>query len=122
MKCQHCGQEQTTEEMQKNAEGVPCICFMCGKEIIKPKSRREKIAEMIAEQGDELWTLESYADGAVVMWYIKDHTSKDDPYGRLPQYQVWKENKRCYVGTNRNEAYADFERQKQEFMADYEEE
>ena len=40
MKCQYCGQEQTTEEMQKNAEGVPCICFMCGKEIIKPKSRK----------------------------------------------------------------------------------
>ena len=122
MKCQHCGQEQTAEEMQKNPAGVPCICFMCGKEIIKQKSRREKMAEMIAEQGDELWTLESYADGAVVMWYIKDRKSYNDPYGRKPQYQVWKENKRCYVGTSREEAYADFERQKNEFIADYEEE
>lgn len=83
------------------------------------KKFRDRMAEMIAEQGDELWTLESYADGAVVMWYIKDRKSYNDPLGRLPQYQVWKMDKRCYVGTNRNEAYADFEKQKQEFIADY---
>ena len=83
------------------------------------KKFRDRMAEVIAEQGDELWTLESYADGAVVMWYIKDHASKDDPHGRLPQYQVWNMDKRKYVGTNRKEAYADFEKQKQEFIADY---
>lgn len=83
------------------------------------KTFREKMAEMIVEQGDELWTLESYADGAVVMWYIKDHESYNDPHGRLPQYQVWKGDKRKYVGTNREEAYADFEKQKQEYIADY---
>lgn len=80
------------------------------------KTFREKMAEMIAKSGDELWTLESYAEGAVVMWYIKDHTSYNDPLGRLPQYQVWKGDKRKYVGTNRHEAYADFEKQKDEFI------
>lgn len=72
---------------------------------------REKMAEMIAKSGDELWTLESYAEGAVVMWYIKDHNRE-----REPQYQVWKGDKRKYVGSNRLEAYADFEKQKDEFI------
>ena len=73
---------------------------------------REKMAQMIAEKGDDLYTLEAYAGGAVVMWYIKDHESYNDPLGRVPQYQVWNGDKRCYVGANRQEAYADFEKQK----------
>ena len=72
---------------------------------------REKMAEIIAKSGDELWTLESYSDGAVVMWYIKDHNRE-----REPQYQVWKGDKRKYVGSNRSEAYSDFEKQKDEFI------
>lgn len=75
------------------------------------KGFRNKMAEMIVAQGDELWTLENYADGVVVMWYIKDYNRE-----REPQYQVWKGDKRKYVGSNRNEAYADFKKQKDEFI------
>lgn len=78
------------------------------------KRFREKMAEMIVEQKDELWTIESYADGAVVMWYIKDYYRE-----KQPQYQVWYMDKRCYVGTDRKSAYADFAKQKEEFIASY---
>lgn len=80
------------------------------------KTFRERMAEAIAEQGDELWTLENYADGAVVMWYIKDHESKDDPFGRLPQYQVWFGDKRKYVGSDRNAAYKSYQDAKDNFL------
>lgn len=69
---------------------------------------RKKIAESIVERGDTLYTLESCGD--VVMWYILDHASYNDPYGRLPQYQVWQGDKRFYVGSNRKDAYADYYR------------
>ena len=73
-------------------------------------SFRDKMAKMIVESGDELWTLEKSGD--VQMWYIKDHESYNDPFGRQPQYQVWNGDKRCYVGSNRKLAYADFDKQK----------
>lgn len=69
---------------------------------------REKIAESIVQRGDKLYTLESIGD--VVMWYILDHASYNDPCGRLPQYQVWQGDKRGYVGSDRKAAYKDFYR------------
>ena len=81
---------------------------------------RDKMAKMIADSGDELWELERF--GEVGMWYIKDKSSYNDPLGREPQYQVWNGEKRCYVGSNRTEAYADFEKQKksnEEFIANW---
>lgn len=83
------------------------------------KSFREKMAEMIIAQGDELWTIEKDDGKDIVMWYIKDHASRNDPYGREPQYQVWSGNKRCYVGSNRQNAYADFKHQQEEFIASW---
>lgn len=71
---------------------------------------RNKMAEMIAEQGNELWTIEHDDEADVRMWYIKDKASYNDPHGRLPQYQIWKGDKRRYVGTNMQEAYADYEK------------
>lgn len=73
------------------------------------KNLREKMAESIVKQGDELWTLER--SGRVVMWYIKDHESYNDPLGRKPQYQVWNGDKRCYVGSDRESAYTDYRNQ-----------
>jgi hypothetical protein len=73
---------------------------------------REQMAKMIVEQGDELHTLEKYSDGAVEMWYIIDRYRE-----KQPQYQVWNMDKRCYIGTNRKNAYADFAKQKEEFIA-----
>lgn len=81
---------------------------------------REKMAESIVKQGDTLWTIERFNDGdAVVMWYIVDGKSHNDPFGRKPQYQVWFEDKRCYVGSDRNLAYADFNKQKEEWIYAY---
>lgn len=68
---------------------------------------RDKMAQMIAESGDSLWLLEHDVQKDVRMWYIKDHECL-----REPQYQVWKGEKRRYVGTNRSEAYNDYERAK----------
>ena len=83
------------------------------------KTFREKMAEMIVQNGDKLCRLEDFSGGAVVMWYIVDGKSYNNPLGRLPQYQVWKMDKRCYVGTDRHEAYADFAKQKDSFIADH---
>ena len=83
------------------------------------KGFRNLMAESIVKHGDMLCTIERYADGAVEMWLIRDHTSYNDPLGRADQFQVWRGDKRCYVGSNRQAAYADFEKQKQEFIADY---
>jgi hypothetical protein len=80
------------------------------------KGLREKMAESIVKSGDELWTLEKYGDGFVQMWYIKDHESYNDPHGREPQYQVWFGQKRTYVGSNKTEAYAEFQSCKDNFM------
>lgn len=80
---------------------------------------REKMAESIVKQGDKLWTLERAHNDAVVMWYIVDGASYNDPFGRKPQYQVWFEDKRKYVGPDRNLAYADFNKQKEEWIYAY---
>ena len=83
------------------------------------KGFREKMAESIVAQGDTLWTIERAHNDAVVMWYIVDGASHNDPLGRQPQYQVWFEDKRCYVGSNRDLAYADFNKQKEEWVYTY---
>ena len=83
------------------------------------KGFRNKMAESIVKSGDELWTIERDENTDVVMWYIKDHESYNDPFGRQPQYQVWNGDKRCYVGSDRHCAYADFEKQKEEVIANW---
>ena len=61
---------------------------------------RNKMAEMIIEQGDMLYRLEHDDNTNVEMWLIRDHASYNDPFGRADQYQVWKGDKRSYVGSN----------------------
>ena len=80
------------------------------------KTFRERMAEAIAEQGDKLHLLESYSNGAVVLWYIVDGKSYNDPYGMLPQYQVWFGDKRKYVGSDRNAAYKAYQDAKDNFI------
>lgn len=75
---------------------------------------RDKIAQSILESGDQLWLLEHTKDDRVQLWMVKDHESYNDPYGRLPIYQVWNGDKRCYVGTNQAEAYNDYGKQVRE--------
>ena len=71
---------------------------------------RMKMAESIAKD-NELWLLESYDNERVIIWYIKDKSSYNNPLGRLPQFQVWNEDKRCFVGTSQKEAYAEYRKQ-----------
>lgn len=77
------------------------------------------MAKSIVENGDKLTTLEDWNNGAVVMWYIVDGASYNDPFGRKPQYQVWNMDKRCYVGSDMKAAYNDFDKQKEERSASY---
>ena len=85
--------------------------------MAETKLFRKLMAEVITEQGDKLVTLEDFNDGFIVIWVIYDRKSAGDPFGRAPQYQVWRGDQRCYVGSNMNEAYADFNRIKDDFIA-----
>ena len=76
------------------------------------KGFRNKMAESIVKQGDKLCGIEK--NGDVQMWLIYDHDGE-----RAPQYQVWHGDKRCYVGPNRDAAYADYRKQVGEFIADW---
>ena len=80
---------------------------------------RNKMAESIMASGDQLWLIENDEKSDVQLWLIRDHTSYNDPLGRADQFQVWRGNKRCYVGSNRQCAYADYRKQKEEFAADW---
>ena len=74
------------------------------------KGIRDKMAESIVTKGDMLYEMEH--DGDVCLWLIRDHESYNDPFGRPDQYQVWKGDKRCYVGPNIQYAYADYNKQR----------
>ena len=83
------------------------------------KGFRNKMAESIINQGDLLFVIEKDNESDVQMWLIRDHESYGDPFGRADQYQVWNGDKRCYVGSNKESAYADYRHQIDEFVADW---
>lgn len=77
------------------------------------KGFRNMMAESIVKQGDTLHKIEDFNDGTIVMWLIYD------PCGRKPQYQVWDGDKRGYVGSDSDSAYADFNKRKDEWIASW---
>lgn len=73
---------------------------------------RDLMAKSIMESRDLLYTLERDDESDSQLWLVRDHESYNDALGRADQYQVWKGNKRRYVGPSMKEAYADFEKAK----------
>ena len=48
-----------------------------------------------ATKTDEIWLLESR--NGVNLYLLKDRKSYNDPFGKLPLYAIWKNDKMVYI-------------------------